>query len=229
MRMLLIGDGKMGRAIAAIAAERGDEVVAVLGATANEGARAISGFSGSVDVAIEFTEPSAAAPNVSACIRAGIPVVCGTTGWQDAQQVVAEEARAKNGALLVASNFSIGVALVTELAERAGELFRAFPQYGAAIVETHHAAKKDAPSGTAITIATAAQRGLGRDIPASSVRVGSAPGTHTLLFDGPFEQISLTHEARDRRVFADGAWRAAHWLAGRRGVFTMRDVLSSDA
>jgi 4-hydroxy-tetrahydrodipicolinate reductase len=106
----------------------------------------------------------------------------------------------------------------------AGALFAAHAQFEAAIVETHHSAKKDAPSGTAKALADAVAETLGRQVPIASVRVGSAPGTHTLIFDGPFEQIVITHEARDRRVFADGALRAAAWLVGKTGVFSMRDV-----
>lgn len=225
MRLLIIGDGRMGRAIEALAAERDAEVVAVLGASGNSGAAGIAGYAGRVDVAIEVSVPAAAAMNVRASLEAGIPVVCGTTGWQSEHPRVIEEARACAGALLLASNFSLGVALLTELGARAGALFAPHPQYDAAIVETHHRAKLDAPSGTAVTLREAASATLGREIGVTSVRLGNVPGTHTLVFDGPFEQISLSHEARDRRVFADGALHAARWLRGRQGVFTMRDVL----
>ncbi|MGQ0649086.1 MAG: 4-hydroxy-tetrahydrodipicolinate reductase [Gemmatimonadaceae bacterium] len=225
MRLLIVGDGKMGRAIDALALERGHQVVAVLGARDNQDGAAIAAHAGSCDVAIEFTEPAAAVANVRACLAAGIPVVSGTTGWSAEQPQVEAAARASGAAMLVAPNFSLGVALLTALAERAGQLFAAHPQYDASLVETHHSAKKDAPSGTALSIRQAAERELGRGISTVSVRVGSVPGTHTLLFDGPFEQIVLSHEARDRRVFADGALRAAEWLVGRTGVYTMRDVL----
>lgn len=225
MRLLIIGDGKMGRAIEAMAIDRKHDVVGILGAAANKDGAGIAAFKGRADMAIEFTGPLAAAANVRACLGAGLPVVCGTTGWASRQREVDEEVWSSAGALLVAPNFSLGVALFTALAEQAGMLFAAHPQYESAIVETHHSAKKDAPSGTAISVREAAERALGRTIPTNSVRVGSVPGTHTLLFDGPFEQIVLSHEARDRRVFADGALRAAEWLAGRQGVFTMRDVL----
>jgi len=107
----------------------------------------------------------------------------------------------------------------------AGRVMQRAPQFDAHVVETHHAAKKDAPSGTAIALERAASSALGRSIPITSVRTGHVPGTHELSFDGPFEQIRLTHTARDRRVFADGALHAAEWVRGRRGVFTMRDVL----
>lgn len=225
MRILVIGDGRMGRSIAALAVERGHSVAAVLGASDNARGDAVARHAVAADVAIEFTEPAAAADNVLACIAARLPVVCGTTGWGARQAQAEEAARQAHGALLVAANFSLGVALLAALAQRAGELFAPHPQYEAALVETHHSAKKDAPSGTALVLQRATQEALGRPVPATSVRVGSVPGTHTLLFDGPFEQIVLSHEARDRRVFADGALRAAEWIIGRHGVFTMRDVL----
>jgi 4-hydroxy-tetrahydrodipicolinate reductase len=225
MRLLIIGDGRMGRSIEAMAADRGHEVVGMLGAAANKDGAGIPAFRDRVDVAIEFTHAGAAVSNVKACIASGLAVVCGTTGWGTRRHEVEEDVHVSMGALLVAPNFSLGVALFTALAEQAGALFGPHAQYEAAIVETHHSAKKDAPSGTAISVKDASERTLGRPIPTSSVRVGSVPGTHTLLFDGPFEQIVLSHEARDRRVFADGALRAAEWLAGRQGVFTMQDVL----
>ncbi|MCC6319365.1 MAG: 4-hydroxy-tetrahydrodipicolinate reductase [Gemmatimonadaceae bacterium] len=225
IRVLLIGDGRMGRAIEVLARERGHTVVGVLGASDNVGGAGVAAWRDRADVAIEFTEPGAAVANVRACVAAGLPVVCGTTGWGAQQAAVEEAVWAAMGALLVAPNFSLGVALITALVEQAGSLFAPHPQYECALVETHHAAKKDAPSGTAIALRDAAQRALGREVPTTSVRVGSVPGTHALLFDGPFEQIVLSHEARDRRVFADGALRAAEWLVGRQGVFSMRDVL----
>jgi 4-hydroxy-tetrahydrodipicolinate reductase len=225
MRLLIVGDGRMGRAIDALARERGDQVVGLLGSGDNTGAGGIAPFADRVDVALEVSVPASAAANVRACLGCGIPVVCGTTGWQAQQPAVIEEAHACAGALLLASNFSIGVALLTELAARAGALFAGHPQYDVAMIETHHRAKLDAPSGTAVTVRDATTATLGREVPVTSVRVGSVPGQHTLLFDGPFEQIALTHEARDRRVFADGALHAARWLHGRQGVFTMRDVL----
>jgi 4-hydroxy-tetrahydrodipicolinate reductase len=131
------------------------------------------------------------------------------------------------GSLFVAPNFSIGVAVFARLAARAGQSLSALRQFEAHIVETHHSAKKDAPSGTAAMLQHALGRTLGRDVPVTSIRTGSVPGTHEILFDAPYEQIRLTHEARDRRVFADGALAAARWLIGRTGVFGMDDLLDS--
>jgi 4-hydroxy-tetrahydrodipicolinate reductase len=138
--------------------------------------------------------------------------------------MVEQRARDAGGAVLIAANFSLGVALATEVMRAAGAAFAPYEHFAAALVETHHAAKKDAPSGTAKSMLDALRDSLGRDVPITSVRVGAVPGTHTLIFDGPFEQIVITHEARDRRVFADGALHAAAWLVGKTGVFTMRDV-----
>lgn len=225
MRILIVGAGKMGKAIADLAHERGDHIVAALGSADNASGKGIAAFASRADVAIEFTRPDSAVANIEAAVHAGLPVVCGTTGWLSEKQRVEEVVWTNMGALLCAPNFSLGVALFTALAERAGLMFAPHAQYGAAIVETHHAGKRDAPSGTGASLQHAVQQTLGRPVPTTSVRVGSAPGTHTLLFDGPFEQIELTHTARDRRIFADGALRAAHWLVGRQGVFSMRDVL----
>jgi len=226
MRVGIIGDGKMGRTVAALAAERGHEVTAVLTEVENEGGAAIAagGLAGA-EVAIEFTEPRAAPANALACVRAGVPVVVGTTGWYERLPEIRDAVAAGKGALLYAPNFSPGVALFIELVRRAGRLFTDPAWFDAHLIETHHAAKKDAPSGTAILLGRAFEAGTARKPPITSIRTGHVPGTHELMLDGAFEQIRLVHAARDRRVFADGALRAADWLRGRRGVFTMRDVL----
>lgn len=216
----------MGRAVAVLAAERGIDVAAMIGLEGNAHGAAIAPERlAGADVAIEFTEPAAAADNALACIAAGVPVVVGTTGWYDRLPQVEAAVQASEGALLWAPNFSVGVVLFRALLERAGELF-AGAGFDARMVETHHAAKKDAPSGTALSLGRAFGGAGGGEPETTSIRVGHVPGTHALLLDGPFEQIRLVHEARDRRVFADGALRAAVWLQGRRGVFTMNDVLN---
>jgi len=227
LRLAIIGMGKMGRAIAALAPERGFDVVATIGGRDNAGGSGISAASlRSADVAVEFTEPGAAPTNVEACVDAGVAVVCGTTGWYDQFDAVASDVRRNDGALLYGANFSVGVAIFLEIVQAAARAVHAAGGFDAHIVETHHAAKKDAPSGTALVIERAAAEALGAPVPVTSVRTGSVPGTHQLLFDGAFEHISLEHLARDRRVFADGALRAARWLVGRKGVFTMRDVFA---
>ena len=135
-------------------------------------------------------------------------------------------ANESGAAMLWSPNFSLGVNVLLEVARYAGTLMRELGDFDAHIVETHHSAKKDAPSGTAIALGKAASDGLDRPIPISSIRTGSVPGTHELIFDARFEQLSLNHVARDRLVFAEGALTAAAWLIGKKGVFTMRDVLS---
>jgi 4-hydroxy-tetrahydrodipicolinate reductase len=226
LRLAIVGDGKMGQAIHHLARERGYHVTAMLGAADNaNGAGIARSRLGDAEVVIEFTEPTAAPANIVRAVSAGYPVVTGTTGWSGELDRVTRAVNEHGGALVHAPNFSIGVNLFLALAAKAGRIMRSAPEFDPHIVETHHAAKKDAPSGTAMALERAAARELGRQIPITSVRTGHVPGTHELSFDGAFEQIRLTHTARDRRVFADGALRAAAWVRGRRGVFTMRDVL----
>ena len=221
----VIGDGKMGRTIAQMIQERGWHLTAMLDAEHNEGGAGITRRAlGDPDVAIEFTEPASAVPNIMACLHEGVPLVVGTTGWYSSLPVITEAVQEEGGSLLWAPNFSVGVAAFVELAREAARIVSR-SGFSAALVETHHSAKKDAPSGTALAIAGAMQGELGKEVPVTSIRTGSVPGTHELIFDAPFEQIVMRHEARDRRVFADGALRAAEWLRGKKGVFTMRDVL----
>lgn len=221
----IIGDGKMGRTIAQMVQERGWHLTAMLAAEHNKDGVGITRRAlGDPDVAIEFTEPASAVANIMACIHEGVPVVVGTTGWYDALPSIAATANEEGASLLWAPNFSIGVTLFVELARDAARVM-ANSGFAAAMVETHHSAKKDKPSGTALAIVNAMEEPLGMRIPVTSVRTGSVPGTHEIIFDSQFEQIVMRHEARDRRVFADGALRAAEWLRGKKGVFTMRDVL----
>jgi len=222
----IIGDGKMGQAIRELAQAKGWKVAALVGERESAGGTGITRSTlGNADVAVEFTQPDAAVANISAALRAGVPVVAGTTGWYDQLPAVTQVANEAGTALLWSPNFSLGVNVLIELARFAGTMMRTLEEFDAHIVETHHSKKKDAPSGTAVAMAKAASEGLARAIPTTSVRTGSVPGTHELMFDGLYEQLSLTHVARDRRVFAEGALAAADWLVGKRGVFTMRDVL----
>lgn len=221
----VIGDGKMGRTIAQMVQERGWHLTAMLDAEHNRGGVGITRRAlGDPDVAIEFTEPGSAVSNIMACLHEGVPLVVGTTGWYASLPVITEAVDEEGGSLLWAPNFSVGVAAFVELAKDAARIVSK-SGFSAALVETHHSAKKDAPSGTALSIVKAMEGELGKEIPVTSIRTGSVPGTHELIFDAPFEQIVMRHEARDRRVFADGALRAAEWLRGKKGVFTMRDVL----
>jgi 4-hydroxy-tetrahydrodipicolinate reductase len=226
VKIALIGDGRMARSIAALAAERRHTVTAMLGEAENRDGSGIGRERlGNPDVAIEFTEPSAAAANVVACARAGMPVVVGTTGWYDALDRVIAEVGRLNGSMFWAPNFSLGVAVLSAAISAASDALRGMSGFDLHLIETHHAAKKDRPSGTAASLARIAGERLGHEVPITSVRTGHVPGTHELIIDAAFEQLRLVHEARDRRVFADGAISAAAWLVGRTGVFTMRDIL----
>ena len=223
--LALIGMGRMGRAVAQLASEQGFRVVAEIGSPRGGRSGVTAATLGGAAVAIEFTTPDAAPANVRACVAAGCPVVVGTTGWYDALPALSADVTRAQGALLTAPNFSLGVAVFERVVAEAARLFDAVPGFAAHLVEIHHAAKRDAPSGTALAIARTAERAGGRPMPVTSIRTGSVPGTHEVIFDAPFEQVRLVHEARDRRVFAEGALVAARWLIGRRGTFTMQDVI----
>jgi 4-hydroxy-tetrahydrodipicolinate reductase len=226
-KIAVVGDGKMGKAVADMARRRGWTVTAVLGEKENADGRGITRESlNGAEVAIEFTEPGSAVRNIRACIAAGCPVVVGTTGWYDDLPSVTADVATSDGAMLWAANFSIGIQIMLDLARRAGALVADLEGWSARIVETHHTEKKDAPSGTAIVIEQETRAAFGREIPIESVRTGTVPGTHELIFDSKPEQLRIIHDVRDRSVFAAGALAAADWLVGKRGVFTMRYFLS---
>jgi 4-hydroxy-tetrahydrodipicolinate reductase len=211
----------MGQAVDALATTRGWPVRSRIG----RGQPVTRERLGGASVAVEFTTGRAAAANVRACLAAGCAVVVGTTGWYDALPDVRDEVERGGGAMLWAPNFAIGAVALTVAAVAVARAVRTVGAFDAHLVDTHHAAKVDAPSGTARVLAAAVGDALGRDVPVTSIRVGQVPGEHEMIFDGPFEQLRLHHIVRDRRVFADGALAAAIWLVGRRGVFTMDDVV----
>jgi len=220
--LAVVGDGKMGRAVAALAPEAGFEGVALRGVADVAATGITRAVLNGATMAIEFTEPSAAAVNVRQCLAAGCAVVCGTTGWDDERRRIEDAVRGGTGTFLWAPNFSLGVHLFTRITEYAARLVaQAGAGFDTHLLETHHSAKVDAPSGTARLLADRAAAAWGGTIPVTSVRTGHVPGTHAFVFDAPFEQITLEHVARDRRVFAAGALHAARWLNGRRGVFTL--------
>jgi 4-hydroxy-tetrahydrodipicolinate reductase len=226
VKIALIGDGKMAQVIAPRAVERRHTITVMLGEADNSKGDGISRERlGNPDVAIEFTEPGAAVANVLACARHEIPVVVGTTGWYDQLDDVRAEIARIGGTMFWAPNFSVGVAVLSAAISAAGKALRDVPGFDVHLIETHHAAKKDRPSGTAASLADVASTELKREVPITSVRIGHVPGTHELVIDAAFEQLRLVHQARDRRVFADGAVLAAEWLQGRKGVFTMSDLL----
>jgi 4-hydroxy-tetrahydrodipicolinate reductase len=223
-RLAIIGMGKMGKAIEQLAKERDCDVVARLDVPETRRGITAAMLNGA-QVAVEFTGPSSAAANARALIDAGIPAVVGTTGWYDALPDIEKRVKDKKGALLTAANFSLGVNAFEAILAHATAILGKSDGFDAHLIELHHSAKKDAPSGTAITLEKAARAAWGKAIPITSVRTGSIPGTHEMIFDAPFETIRLAHMARDRRVFAEGAIVAAKWLVGKQGVFTMKDVI----
>lgn len=224
-RLAIVGMGKMGHTIEQLAPERGFSVVSRIDPHGGDAPSVTRESLKGADVAVEFSVPGAAVANVRSAIEAGCPIVVGTTGWYDARAELEALARERKGALLVAPNFSVGVAAFGDIVKAAARALKAAPGFDAHLTETHHTAKKDAPSGTAVNLEKLAAAEWGRDIPITSIRTGAVPGTHEFVFDAPFEQIRIEHVARDRRVFADGALLAAKWLIGKRGVFTMQDVI----
>src|SRR5437763_967668 len=227
MRILLVGHGRLGRLVETLAPEYGCEVAGIIDSRSAAGSDGPpSARWNHVDVAIDFSSSSAVAANVSALARLGINIVVGTTGWQkDEPTVRAAVAEAQIG-IVAAPNFSTGVVILEAVVGRTAALFAHRADFGAWVHEAHHAAKKDAPSGTALLLKrTMEQAGYSRPIDISSTRAGHIPGAHTVGFDGPAETIALSHVARDRSTFARGALEAARWVKGKRGGFTMRDVL----
>jgi 4-hydroxy-tetrahydrodipicolinate reductase len=228
-RLAILGDGRMGTLLASLAPDAGFTIAAHLGRGAAGGPLTPDALGGA-EVVVEFTVPSEAARLVRECAGLGVPVVSGTTGWDAERGAVEAFVRDSGGALLWAPNFALGVHLFAKVVSEAARLFaRAEAAFDAHLVETHHAQKRDAPSGTGRLLAGIAERARGHPVPVTSIRTGHVPGTHELVFDAPFEQVRLVHEARDRRVFAAGALAAARWLVGRRGVFTLDDFLGETA
>lgn len=224
-RLLLLGHGRMGQLVEALAAEAGCEVVSIISSAG--GPMAIEALADPVDVAIDFTTPDAVLGNVLALSRRGVNVVIGTTGWQAVESDVQRLVTQSGIGALAASNFSIGLHVFRRAVEAAAAGFANDPRVGAWVHEAHHFHKKDAPSGTAITLRTSMEHaGYGRPIDMSSTRAGSIPGTHTVGFDGPSETVTLTHTVRDRAVFARGALDVARWLVGRKGWFGIEDYLN---
>ena len=225
-RVLLVGHGRMGVLVEQLAPEYGCEIAGIV--TEENGVAGIAGAPESTDVAIDFTTADAVIANLQALAERRINVVIGTTGWQ-AHESDARAAAERHGiGVLAASNFSIGLHIFRGAVAQAAAGFAAQDGVGAWIHEAHHIAKKDAPSGTALTLKNSmVGAGYARPIDVSSTRAGSIPGTHTVGFDGPSETVTLTHTVRDRAVFARGALEVARWLVGKRGWFTMDDFLES--
>ena len=238
MKIALIGYGKMGKAIEEIALSKGHEIIlkindenlADLNTTNLE----------RCDVAIEFTNPESTIGNMKNCIDAGVPVVCGSTGWVAKQAEIIEYCKDKNGTLLYSSNFSIGVNIFFELNKKLAELMSHQKEYTVSIEEIHHTQKKDAPSGTAISLAQQIinervdiNRWVLDTMPASneinitSKRIDPAPGTHHVKYNSDVDDIEIIHTAHSRKGFATGALTAAEFVFDKKGVFTMSDVLKT--
>lgn len=220
-RLLLVGYGKMGHLVDELAPAHGCEVAGRIDFGRDE-------WNAPADVAVDFSTAEALRANFPRYVERRLRVVIGTTGWAaDEAELRAQAERAGLG-VVASANFSIGVNLFQLMVAEAARLMRTHPEYGAWIHEAHHAAKRDAPSGTALLLRDAmAGAGYDRRIDVASTRAGAIPGTHTVGFDAASDTIELTHRARDRRGFAAGALLAARWIHGRQGWFTMADVLKS--
>lgn len=253
MKFALIGYGKMGRAIEEIilhqkkseARFHQDEVVLKISED-NLSDFTIDNLK-RADVAIEFTQPDSAIPNIYKCFEAGVPVVVGTTAWLDRLDEVKKKCKEMNGGLFFSPNFSIGVNIFWEVNRRLAQLMNDQAQYDVSMVEIHHTEKKDAPSGTAVKTAEVIMEHLDRkkswklsdaqspsldrqlstdDLLIIAKREPGVPGTHTVRFESEVDFIELKHEAKSRKGFAEGALLAARWMKGRRGVYGMKDLLS---
>jgi len=237
MKIALIGYGKMGKAIEAIATSRGHEVIHRI--DINSSHLLEKENLSQADVAIEFTTPETAYHNILKCFEAGVPVVCGTTGWLEKLPEVKAICLEKHQAFLYASNFSIGVNIFFALNQRLAELMAGQTSYSVRMEEIHHTQKKDAPSGTAITLAEQiidklpGKKGWVNDATQDasqlyihSKRIDPAAGTHIIDYHSAIDDITITHTAHSREGFAAGAVTAAEWLKGKKGIFNMSDVLS---
>jgi 4-hydroxy-tetrahydrodipicolinate reductase len=225
MRILVLGQGKTGKLVAEVAAERGHGVH-VLDVMENAGATALTPpFVAGFDVAIDFTTPEAVVQNMRACLATGAKMVVGTTGWYASLADMRGLAERKQAGLLYGTNYSIGVQVMLKLAEQMGASLSG-AGYKFSVVETHHVTKVDKPSGTAMSIAEMVERGAGKriEVPIESVREGDAKGLHVLEAASEADRVVLTHEAFSRRGFAEGAVRAAEWLSTRTGCYDFRDV-----
>ena len=230
MKIALLGYGKMGKVIEKIALSRGHEIV--LRKDANQSFEGLA----TADIAIDFSTPESALDNITECLESGIPVISGTTGWLEDYRKVAELCEAKNGAFIYGSNFSLGVNLFFEINKMISTTMRRFPQYKVTMEETHHTEKKDAPSGTAISLAKdiiensdysswALENAKENEILIDAKRIENVPGTHVVEYNSDEDSIEFKHTAHNREGFAFGAVIAAEWLQDKKGIYTMKDVL----
>ncbi len=236
MKIALVGYGKMGKAIEEIAVSRGHTIV--LKVSVDNLEDNTTDKIKAADIAIEFTGPESAFDNIIRCLDAGVPVVSGSTGWLSRLEEAKQYCRQKNGAMLYASNFSVGVNIFFEINKRLASLMAPHSEYGVQVTEIHHTGKRDSPSGTAITLAEQILEKIKRkkewvnhisdnldELEILSERIDPAPGTHTIEYSSAIDTITITHTAHNRRGFATGAVLAAEFTAGKKGVFQMSDVL----
>lgn len=237
LKIALIGYGKMGKAIESIALEQGHTIVLKISSSNKE--QLNKDELSKADVAIEFTNPESAPENIKACINAGIPVVSGSTGWLQQWEEMADYCRQHNGTLLYASNFSVGVNIFFEINRQLARLMKSRKEYKVHLEEIHHTHKKDAPSGTAITLAESvmeqfpglkkwsnADTGNEGELTIISKRIDPAPGTHSVYYDSTVDSIEIKHTAHSRQGFASGAVMAAVFVHNKKGLYSMKDVLS---
>lgn len=231
MKIALLGYGKMGQVIERIATERGHEIV-----LKKDEFNTYDGLS-NADVAIDFSVPMAAVDNISSCFHAKVPVVSGTTGWLEHYDEMAALCKELNGGFISSSNFSLGVNIFFGLNEYLAKLMAPFDSYKVEMEEIHHTQKLDAPSGTAISLAKGVienssytnwtlENPKPNEIHIEAKRIGTVPGTHTVAYNSVVDTIEIKHTAHNREGFALGAVIAAEWLAGKQGIFTMKDVLN---
>ncbi|HUB03298.1 MAG TPA: 4-hydroxy-tetrahydrodipicolinate reductase [Terriglobales bacterium] len=224
MNLLILGCGKTGSLVADVARERRHHVQTLRGAENADASALTSSFLAPFNCVIDFTTPSAIVPNAEACIRAGKGIVVGTTGWHEQLPRLRELVLSAKTGFLHGTNFSIGVNLFFETVRAAGAALKY--NYSGQIFERHHAQKKDAPSGTALTLQKMVRDSSGQneDIEIVSFREGDAVGMHEVVFNSPADRIYLCHDAKSRRGFAEGAIRGAEWLSGKSGFFEFRDI-----
>lgn len=236
LQIALLGYGKMGKAIEEIAIDKGHQIILKMHHAASSDADILQ--LRQADVAIDFSHPDSAVQNILLCFENHIPVVSGTTGWLSALAEVEEKCKQKQGAFLYSSNFSIGVNLFFELNKKLSELMVKHSEYNVTLEETHHIHKKDAPSGTAITLAEQIlennpqktkwvnhQETTGEDLTIISKRIDEVPGTHVVKYTSSIDDLEIKHTAHSRKGFATGAVIAAEFLNSKTGIFTMKDVL----
>jgi 4-hydroxy-tetrahydrodipicolinate reductase len=226
MKIALIGTGQMGSMVESLARARGHEIAAAVDETS--GALSASALANKIegcDVAIDFSVADAVRRNTGACMAAGIALVEGTTGWAEHLDEIKAVVERYDGAFVYGANFSIGVNLFYRIVDHAAELFARFPDYEVFLEEQHHSRKKDAPSGTALKLKEFIENNIDREFSVTSTRAGNIPGTHRVGFDGPADQILLTHTARSREGFAAGALFAAEWIVERKGFYEFGEVI----